>query len=142
MAFNKVILIGNITKDIELKQTPSGVSVVSFTIAVNRKYKNEDGTTSTDFINCVAWRKTAEFAAQWFKKGKSIVVCGALQSRSYADNQGNKRYVTEVVADEVGFAESKGDNNGTSDTYAAPSYANTENAPKFEAVSEEDDLPF
>ena len=100
------------------------------------------------FINVVAWRQTAEFVTRYFRKGKPILVCGALQSRSYTDNQGNKRYVTEVVADEVGFVENKSDSAAggasyTPDAYAAPSYSNTDTAaPKFEAVSEEDDLPF
>ena len=143
MAINNVTLMGNITNDIELKQTPSGKSVASFTVAVNRKYKNEDGTTSTNFINCVAWRKTAEFVAQYFKKGKAIALVGEIQTRSYTDNQGNKRYVTEVVVNEVSFAGGKDDSN-SGNTYApeAPSYASTDIAPKFEAVSDEDDLPF
>lgn len=147
---NKVILIGNLTADPELKQTPSGISVVSFTIAINRRYQSKTtGETqqSADFISIVAWRQTAEFVSRYFKKGKPILVCGALQSRSYTDSQGNKRYVTEVVADEVGFVENKSDSaNGASytpDAYAAPSYSNTDaTAPKFEAVSDEDDLPF
>ena len=141
MAYNKVILIGNLTADIELKQTPSGVSTATFTLAVNRKYKNADGSTSTDFITCVAWRKTAEFAAQYFKKGKAMLVEGELQTRSYTDNNGNKRYVTEVLANEVGFVGNKDDGNNAY-TPAAPSYANTDSAPQFEEVSEEDDLPF
>ena len=138
---NKVILIGNLTADPELKQTPAGVPVVSFTIAVNRKYQKEEGQQTADFISIVAWRKTADFVAQWFKKGKPILVCGALQSRSYTDNQGNKRYVTEVVADEVGFVEGKSENGGN--TYTPEAYTNTgTSAPKFESVSDEDDLPF
>ena len=147
---NKVILIGNLTADPELKQTPSGISVVSFTIAINRRYQSKnagEGQQTADFIGIVAWRQTAEFVSRYFKKGKPILVCGALQSRSYTDAQGNKRYVTEVVADEVGFVENKSDAAGapqyTPDAYAAPSYSNTDAAaPKFEAVSDEDDLPF
>ena len=146
---NKVILIGNLTADPELKQTPSGISVVSFTIAINRRYQSKnaaDGQQTADFISIVAWRQTAEFVSRYFKKGKPILVCGALQSRNYTDSQGNKRYVTEVVADEVGFVENKSDSapgSYTPDAYAAPSYSNTDAvAPKFEAVSDEDDLPF
>ena len=147
---NKVILIGNLTADPELKQTPSGISVVSFTIAINRRYQNKttgEAQQTADFISIVAWRQTAEFVSRYFKKGKPILVCGALQSRSYTDSQGNKRYVTEVVADEVGFVENKSEGAGASqytpDAYAAPSYSNTDAAaPKFEAVSDEDDLPF
>ena len=132
---NKVILIGNIANEVELKQTPSGISVVSFTIAINRRYQSKNVTEeqqTADFISIVAWRQTAEFVSRYFKKGKPILVCGALQSRSYTDNQGNKRYVTEVVADEVGFVESKNDN----DTYAAPT------EPKYEPIDDEQDLPF
>lgn len=150
-SLNKAILIGNLTADPELKQTQSGISVVSFTIAINRRYQSKnapEGQPTADFINIVAWRQSAEFVSRYFKKGKPILVCGSIQSRSYTDNQGNKRYVTEVVADEVGFVESKSESGGASqytpDAYnAAPSYANTNTAePKFEPVSDEDDLPF
>ena len=151
-SLNKVILIGNLTADPELKQTPSGISVSSFTIAINRRYQSKnqtEGQQTADFINIVAWRQTAEFVSRYFKKGKPILVCGALQSRSYTDSQENKRYVTEVVADEVGFVESKQGDTAPQgapyipDAYTAPSYTNTDAAaPKFEAVSDEDDLPF
>lgn len=150
-SLNKVILIGNLTADPELKQTTSGISVVTFTIAVNRRYQSKnapEGQPTADFIPIVAWRQSAEFVSRYFKKGKPILVCGSIQTRNYTDNQGNKRYVTEVVADEVGFVESKSDSVGgaapyTPDSYAAPSYSNTNTAaPKFEAVPEEDDLPF
>lgn len=103
-SFNKVILIGNMTADPELKQTQSGTPVCSFSIAVNRRAK--EGEQPCDFINVVAWRKTAEFVAQWFKKGAPILVCGQLQTRSWADKDGNKRTAVEVVADEVSFISS------------------------------------
>ena len=150
-SLNKVILIGNLTADPELKQTQSGISVVSFTIAINRRYQSKnatEGQQTADFINIVAWRQSAEFVSRFFKKGKPILVCGSIQSRSYTDNQGNKRYVTEVVADEVGFVESKSESSGgasqyTPDAYTTPSYSNTNAAePKFEPVTDEDDLPF
>lgn len=152
-SLNKAILIGNLTADPELKQTQSGISVVTFTIAVNRKYQSKnaaDGQQTADFISIVAWRQSAEFVSRYFKKGKPILVCGSIQSRSYTDNQGNKRYVTEVVADEVGFVENKSDSTGTAggaqympDAYSTPSYSNTDAAtPKFETVSEDDGLPF
>jgi single-strand DNA-binding protein len=101
-SFNKVILIGNLTSDPELKQSGSGISVCSFNIAVNRKY-NKDGNNECDFITVVAWRSQAEFVCKYFKKGKPILVCGQLQTRSWTDKQGNKRISTEVVADEVSF---------------------------------------
>lgn len=102
MAFNKVILVGNITADPELKQTSGGLSVTTFSLAVNRRFKSE-GQQECDFINVVAWRQQAEFVCRYFKKGMPLLVCGQLQTRSWTDNQGNKRYATEVVADEVTF---------------------------------------
>ena len=140
-SLNKVILIGNLTADPELKQTQSGISVVSFTIAINRRYQSKnapEGQQTADFINIVAWRKTAEFVGQYFKKGKPILVCGSIQTRSYTDNNGSKRYVTEVVADEVGFVESKAASEAPSGTYEPEEYG----APQFEDVDPDDDLPF
>ena len=128
MAFNKVILIGNMTADPELRQTPSGVSTCSFSIAVNRKMaKNNE----CDFITIVTWRQTAEFVSRYFKKGKPILVCGQLQTRSWSDQQGNKRYATEVVADEVSFV-------GNSES---PTEAKNE-PPKFEEIATDAGLPF
>lgn len=103
---NKVVLCGRLTSDIELKQTLTGVSVISFTLAVNRKYQAE-GQQQTDFINCVAWRQTAEFISKYFKKGSSLCITGSIQVRSWQDSNGNKRYATEVVADEAMFVDSK-----------------------------------
>lgn len=144
-SLNKAILIGHLTADPELKQTQSGISVVTFTIAVNRRYQSKnatDGQQTADFINIVAWRQTAEFVSRYFKKGNPILVCGSIQVRSYTDNQGNKRYVTEVVADEVSFAESKqaADERAVQpgSTYMPDAYTQ----PKFEDVSEQDGLPF
>jgi len=145
-SLNKVVLIGNLTADPELKQTPSGISVVSFTVAINRRKPKEEkeGQQTADFISIVAWRQTAEFVSRYFKKGKPILVCGALQSRSYTDSQGNKRYVTEVVADEVSFVESKGAENGGSamPAYVPDAYTNAGEAPQFEAVQDDGTLPF
>lgn len=145
-SLNKVVLIGNLTADPELKQTPSGISVVSFNIAINRRYQSKnagEGQQTADFISIVAWRQTAEFVSRYFKKGKPILVCGALQSRSYTDSQGNKRYVTEVVADEVSFVESKGAENGSAmPAYVPDAYTNAGEAPQFEAVQDDGTLPF
>ena len=106
-SFNKVILIGNMTADPELKQTQGGVSVCSFSIAVNRRFaKADQAQQSVDFINIVTWRQQAEFVSRYFKKGNPILVCGQLQTRSWNDNQGQKRYATEVIADEVSFVAS------------------------------------
>ncbi len=154
-SFNKVILVGNLTADPELKQTPSGVSVCRFTIAVQRRFggRNEQGQTTADFFNVVAWRQSAEFVSRFFKKGNAILICGQLQNNNWTDTQGVKHYSVEVVADEVTFADSKrGDgatapsagSNGsqyTPDSYGAPAYSSG-SAPDFEEVTGEDNLPF
>ncbi len=106
---NKVILGGRLTSDPELKSTPSGVQVTSFSIAVNRPHKGKDGEGKADFISVTAWRGTAEFICRYFKKGSSICVVGNLQTRTWTDQQGAKRYATEVVADEAYFVDSKGE---------------------------------
>ena len=104
---NKVILVGNLTKDPERKQTPQGTSVTSFTIAAQRNYKNSNGEYEADYINCVAWRGTAEFISNYFQKGSRIGVVGSIQSRSYVDKDGKKRYVTEVNVEEAEFCGKK-----------------------------------
>lgn len=116
---NKAILVGNLTREPEMRATPNGVSVTSFTVAVNRRYKSQDGQQQTDFINCVAWRGTAEFIAKYFTKGSKIGVIGTIQTRTYDDQNGNKRYVTEVVCDEAEFAGSKAQNTGANKQEAA-----------------------
>lgn len=103
---NKVILAGRLTKDPELKYTPSGAAVVNFTIAVNRRFKNTEGNYEADFINCQAWSKTAEFVAQYFKKGQEMALEGRMQVRSY-EKDGERRWATEVVAEQVEFIGSK-----------------------------------
>ena len=98
---NKCVLIGRITKDPEIKYTPSGVAVVPFVIAVDRDYKDDTGNTPTDFISCVAWRQSAEFIANYIKKGFMIAISGALQVRTYQAQNGDNRLVTEVIVDLV-----------------------------------------
>ena len=113
-SLNEVLLIGNMTADPELKQTSSGMSVCNFSIAVNRPFvkdKNEN-TVDVDFINIVAWSKTAEFVAAYFAKGEPMFVRGRLQVRSWTDAQGEKRYTTEVIADEVSFVRAKQNSSG------------------------------
>ena len=149
---NKVILGGRLTADPELKQTPSGVPVVSFGLAVNRRYqsKTADGAPAqaqVDFINIVAWRQTAEFISRYFRKGSAICIVGSIQTRSWQDQQGQKRYATEVVADEAMFVDSKNESGSASgqygaDSYNAPSYSSPASAPKFEELKTDDDLPF
>ena len=148
---NKVVLAGRMTADPELKQTPSGVSVLSFSIAINRGYvskNSEQGERQADFINVVAWRQTAEFISKYFRKGSAICVTGSIQTRTWNDNSGNKRYATEVVADEAMFVESRNSDSGSqsynTEAYGtAPSYSsNGASAPNFEDHNTDDDLPF
>jgi len=151
---NKVILGGRLVADPELRQTTSGIPVTSFTIAVSRRFvkQSEDQNQQTaDFISIVAWRSQAEFITRYFRKGSSICVVGSLQTRSWTDQQGQKRYSTEVVVDEVMFVDAKGDSSSAQssqqgyipDNYGAPSYSsNGDQMPKFEEMSGDDDLPF
>ena len=104
---NKAVLMGRLTKDPELKTTQNGNSVCSFTLAIDRRFKNQQGERETDFIPIVAWRQTAEFVAKYFSKGSKIALVGSIQTRSWEDEQGQRRYATEVVTDEVYFADSK-----------------------------------
>lgn len=142
-SFNKVILMGRLTADPELKQSNNGTSVTTFNIAVDRKFnKGED--KQCDFFTIVAWRQTAEFICKYFAKGQAILLCGELQTRTWNDKQGNKRYATEVVANEVSFCETKG--SGTAND--TPHYANRSQGgfggsqPSFEEIGVDDDFPF
>lgn len=103
---NKVQLIGRLTKDPEIKYTASQVANLSFTVACDRRFKDQNGQRQSDFINCVAWRQTAEFIAKYFNKGNKIALVGSIQTRTYEKN-GAKQYITEVIVDEVEFVESK-----------------------------------
>ena len=132
---NKVVLAGRLTADVELKQTPSGVSVCSFTLAINRKYQS-NGQQQTDFISGQAWRQTAEFISKYFKKGSALCIVGSIQTRSWTDSNNQKRYATEVVADEAMFVDGKNDSQDTE----APSFNNE--APNFTEQSPDEDLPF
>ena len=140
---NKVILVGRITKDPELKSTAGGMSVLSFSLAVRRPYKNSDGERHSDFINCVAFGQRAEFIEQYFKKGEILSVCGEIQSRMYEDGKKVKHYVNEVIVNSVGFIEgankrqeeTETEGNGAEET-AEP----TEELP--EGAVDDDGLPF
>ena len=151
-SLNKVILMGNLTADPELKSTPSGVSVTSFSIGVARRLSKEQqqdpNAVKSDFINIVAWRNTAEFISRYFSKGKSIVVVGSLQTRSYTAQDGSKRYITEVVADEVTFGSgasdggTKADDGGKKGDVGADDNKYVVSQADFVEVGSEDDLPF
>lgn len=108
MGLAKAIIMGRITHDLEIRQTPSGVAVLQFTVAVDRNY-SKDREKQTDFINCVAWRNTAEHIGKWFSKGRMIAIDGHLQTRSYEDKNGTKHYVTEIMVDSVYFTGEKSD---------------------------------
>lgn len=114
---NRVVLVGRLTKEVDLKKTPNGASVVSFTIACNRRVKQQ-GQPDADFINCVAWNRVAELMSQYLHKGALIGVEGRIQTRTYDDKDGKRVYVTEVVADSVQFLESKGSGQQQQNAYA------------------------
>lgn len=107
---NRVILMGRLTADPELRQTQSGISFVKFNIAVNRKFKDDNGERQADFISITAWRKTAEFIADYFSKGQMIVIEGSLRNNNYTDANGVKHYSMDVLADNVSFAGGRNDN--------------------------------
>ncbi|MBQ8162781.1 MAG: single-stranded DNA-binding protein [Clostridia bacterium] len=139
---NKVILGGRITADPELKQTQTGISTVTFSVAINRRFAAKGAEENqTDFINVRAWRQTAEFINRFFKKGSSICIVGSIQTRTWTDAQNVKHYATDVVADEAYFVDSKAENGSTGTYTDAPSFQ-TQQAPKFEEISGDDDLPF
>jgi len=138
---NKVILIGRLTRDPDYRSTPSNISVTTFTLAVNRNFSNQQGEREADFIPVVTWRTLAETCHKYLAKGRLVAVSGRLQTRSYEGNDGQRRYVTEVVADEVQFLE-----RSTSTAMGGgfpQNPGNTLPGPGFEPIDEEDDeLPF
>lgn len=147
---NRVILMGRLTRDPELRRTQSGTAVTSFSLAVDRDFKGQNGEKETDFIDVVAWRSTAEFVSKFFTKGRMAVVEGRLQLRDWTDKEGQKRRSAEVVADNVYFGDSKRD--GTADYGSPPSYsapaggksaAPADGHSDFAEIGEEDgELPF
>ena len=131
---NKLIIGGRITEEPKLKTTPNGISVVSFSIAVNRRHQGKQGEQKqADFFTVTAWRQTAEFITRYFHKGSCICISGSIQNRSY-EKDGAKRYFTEILADEAYFVESKGEGR----TEAPPE----EVVPQFETLKDDEELPF
>lgn len=124
---NNVVLVGRLTKDPDLRYTSSGTGVATFTLAVNRNFTSADGNREADFINCVIWRKSAESLANMAKKGSLIGITGRIQTRSYDNQQGQKVYVTEVVADNFQMLESKNSNSGQNTHGSGSSYVQTSN---------------
>ncbi|HDI4220710.1 TPA: single-stranded DNA-binding protein [Listeria monocytogenes] len=158
---NRVILVGRLTKDPDLRYTPAGVAVATFTLAVNRTFTNQQGEREADFINCVVWRKPAENVANFLKKGSMAGVDGRVQTRNYEGNDGKRVYVTEIVAESVQFLESKNNNaeGATLNNYQGEAnYSNNSKTTPYRADSSqkkdsfagegkpidinEDDLPF
>ena len=154
---NKIILMGRLTRDPELRRTQSGTAVTSFSLAVDRDFKSQSGEKETDFIDIVAWRSTAEFVSKYFTKGRMAVVEGRLQTRDWTDREGGKRVATEIVADNIYFGDSKRDGAGEyggAPAYGAPSYsapmgggrgaaAPMDSHSDFAEIGEEDgELPF
>lgn len=143
---NKILLIGRLTKDPELKYTQSGTAVCTFNLAVNRRFANQSGEREADFINCQAWQKTAEFIANYFKKGQQMALEGRLQVRSYDGNDGQKRWVTEVVAEQIEFVGSKG--NGSNNNNASGASGGSGDSAPYqlglgeEVVFDDNELPF
>ena len=136
---NKVFLIGNLTRDPELSNTNSGISVCRISIAVSRRFANADGSRETDFFNVVAWRAIAENCAKYLKKGSKIAVMGSIQNRSYEGNDGNKHYTTDITAEEIEFLSTRGD--ASSATDSIPS--NDGNDTGLQPIEDDDNtLPF
>lgn len=142
---NKVLLTGRLAKEPELRYTQSGTAVATFTLAVNRRFTNQNGEREADFINCVAWQKSAEFIANYFRKGQEMALEGRLQVRTYDGNDGQRRWVTEVVADQIEFVGGKNDrnNNSTSGNAGGGGYGSQNQLGLGEEISfDTDDLPF
>lgn len=133
---NKVIMGGRLTAEPELKTTQSGLSVVSFSIAVNRRYTTGAQRSETDFFNVTAWRQTAEHISRYFHKGSSICIVGSLQTSSWTNQKGEKQFRTDIIADEVMFVDSKSER-----TTLVPTNTNAP-MPNFEEIPTDSDLPF
>lgn len=134
---NKAILVGRLTRDPELRSTATGVSVVNFTVAIQRKFKDANGERQSDFINCVAFNRTADFVKTYFTKGNLISCDGYIQTRTWDDNDGKRHFVTEVVVNDAGFVESKRDSAPRKEDDAMPDMPD-----EFGVDGTDDDLPF
>ena len=138
---NKVFLIGNLTRDPELTETSSGISVCHFSIAVNRNYSSGDGERITDFFNCTAWRSTAETVARYTKKGNKVAVTGSVQLRNYEDNQGVKRTAVDIIVQDVEFLTPKS-GDSFDDVADAPRASAPKKKPTLQAMDDDSDIPF
>ncbi len=139
---NKVFLIGNLTRDPELTETPSGVAVCRFAIAVNRNYTSSDGERQTDFFNCTAWRGQAETIARYTKKGNKVAVTGSIQLRNYEDNQGVKRTAVDIIVQDVEFLTPRSENGEFDQEEAPRSAAAPKKKPSLRPMDDDSDIPF
>ena len=149
---NNVVLVGRMTRDADLRYTPSNQAVATFTLAVNRNFKNQAGEREADFINCVIWRQAAENLANWAKKGALIGITGRIQTRNYENGQGQRVYVTEVIAENFQVLESRSSREDQGGDYKSPYQAPAQSIPKFAREESpfggnpmdisDDDLPF
>ena len=140
---NKVILMGRLTKDPEMKSTQSGISIASFSIAVGRNFAKQGEERKTDFFNVTAFRERADFVGRYFRKGQLVAVSGSLQNRTWDDQNGVKHYATDVIAEEVHFAEAKRDNDGgAGGSQQSNSNGGDSGIPGFSPITGDDDLPF
>lgn len=137
---NRVCIVGRVTKDIEVKLTPNQVQYCNFTVAVDRRFKDANGQRQADFINCVAWKQTATFIQKYFRKGSRIGIVGSIQTRSYEDQNGQKHFVTEVLAEEAEFVESNNNANAGNQNQQVQSAAPVQN--QGEQVQGDIGLPF
>lgn len=141
---NKVFLIGNLTRDPELTETPSGVPVCRFSIAVNRNYASQDGERQTDFFNVTAWRAMGETIARYTKKGNKVAVVGSIQMRNYEDNQGVKRTAVDIIAQDVEFLTPKAGGDSFDDVNEPAPRASSapKKKPTLQAMDDDSDIPF
>ena len=141
---NKVVLMGRFTRDPELRSTPQGISTCAFSLAVDRNFVRPGEERKADFINCVAWRQTAEFISKYFKKGSMVALEGSIQTRSWDDQDGKKRYATEVIVSQVYFAESKRDSQSSmgDDSYSSAGDFGSLPDPVSPVGTDDDLLPF
>lgn len=139
---NKVVLMGRLTADPELRQTPNGTSVTSFSLAVNRSFARQGEQKETDFIDCVAWSRTAEFVSKWFTKGLQVAVSGRLQVRNWEDKQGQKRKSVEVIVEDAYFADSKREEQRRQDSEVPPFQMPPAGNEFSELDIDDGDLPF
>lgn len=135
---NKVFLIGNLTRDPELSETPSGVQLCRLGLAVSRDYKSGNGERETDFFNLTVWRERADLCARYLKKGNKIAVCGSIQNRSYEDKDGVKRTVTDIVVENVEFLTPR----NSDESYDAETTTVKRQRPTLEAIEDDNQLPF